>query len=135
MTWLKSLILSAFISAAAIAQAQEILPEHRYLMSRDVDFFGADLGRLFDASEAACARACSAQDTCVGYTFNTRNGACFPKSEITEWRAYSGALSARKVRTASDFHARAAERLADLGDVTAADLDAARTFVRTNARR
>ena len=50
------LILGVFQTAA-----QNAVPDHRYLYSRDVDFYGADLTNLFDTSQEACARACSAQ--------------------------------------------------------------------------
>ena len=72
--------LMMLLLMVAPALAQNGVPEHRYLLSRNVDFYGADLTNLFDTTQAACARACSAQDACVAYTFNTRNNACFPKS-------------------------------------------------------
>ncbi|MEM7520219.1 MAG: PAN/Apple domain-containing protein, partial [Pseudomonadota bacterium] len=76
LAWVMSSVLSL--------QAQEAVPDHRYLQYRDVDFFGADLTNLFDTTQEACARACSAQESCVAFTFNQRNNSCFPKSDITD---------------------------------------------------
>ena len=83
-----SLVLFAFLTG--LANAQSAVPDHRYLYSRDVDFFGADLTNLFDTTQAACRRACSAQEGCVAFTFNSRSNACFPKSGIVEQQPYVG---------------------------------------------
>ncbi|NNE51805.1 MAG: alpha-2-macroglobulin family protein, partial [Sulfitobacter sp.] len=115
--------------------AQNALPDHRYLYSRDVDFYGADLTNLFDTTQEACRRACSAQDDCVAFTFNSRSNACFPKSRIVEQQSYLGAISARKVPTAAGVIAGAAQRQADLSFLTSADLEQARALVGENARR
>ncbi|MGC1505240.1 MAG: alpha-2-macroglobulin family protein [Sulfitobacter sp.] len=127
LTW----ALLAF--GAASAAAQGALPEHRYLQTRDTDFFGADLANLFDTTQAACARACSAQEACVAYTFNVRNNACFPKSAITDRQAYTGAVSARKIATDPKALEAQATRQADLAFLTTDDFFAARDSVATNA--
>ncbi len=124
-----------WIGLAVQALTQEAVPDHRYLTSRDVDFYGADLTNLFDTTQAACARACSAQDACVAYTFNTRNNACFPKSDIFDRSVYEGALSARKIRTQPQVIASAVQRQADLSFLRNEDMDTARRFISTNAAR
>lgn len=68
----------------SVAQAQTTIPEERFVYTQDADFYGADLGPLFDTSRVACARACRAQDACTAFTFNTRSNACFPKSAVAE---------------------------------------------------
>ena len=126
----------AFLSLGVIqSAAQNALPEQRYLQSRDTDFFGADLTNLFDTTQAACARACSAQEACVAYTFNTRNNACFPKSAITERQPYIGAVSAQKVATDPRVLAAQAARQNDLGFLETGDFEAARALVAANAAR
>lgn len=117
------------------AGAQDGVPTHRYLYAQDVDFYGADLTNLFDTSQEACARACSAQQSCVAFTFNQRNNACFPKSAITDKQPYAGALSAQKVATEARVLANAAERIDALSFLRADDLTAARDFVGVNAGR
>ena len=127
--------LMILLLLATQAMAQSGVPEHRYLQSRNVDFYGADLTNLFDTSQAACARACSAQEACVAYTFNTLNNACFPKSDITARQPYEGALSARKIATDPQVLANAPARQDDLSFLTAQDLANASKLVWDNAQR
>ena len=115
--------------------AQAAVPDHRYVYTKDVDFFGADLTNLFDTTQSACESACSAQADCVAFTFNKRSNACFPKSAITDKQPYNGAMSASKVSTDPDVINNAAARAADLGFLTTNDLESARMLVGTNARR
>ncbi|MEM6306054.1 MAG: MG2 domain-containing protein, partial [Pseudomonadota bacterium] len=128
-----SFVLS-FLAAGSLL-AQSSVPEHRYLFTRDVDFYGADLTNLFDTTREACARACSAQEACVAFTFNTRNNACFPKSALTDRQPYEGALSARKLPTDAAVLANAAARSADLAFLGARDLAEANRLVASNAGR
>ncbi|MFK7834671.1 MAG: alpha-2-macroglobulin family protein [Sulfitobacter sp.] len=132
-----SLALSLVVLAAGLSQshAQEVVPDARYLYSRDVDFYGADLTNLFDTSQAACARACAAQDDCVAFTFNTRNNACFPKSAISDQQPYAGAVSARKVITDANVISNARARTEDLEFLRENDLGAAHDLVAANAGR
>ncbi|MDG1354274.1 MAG: PAN/Apple domain-containing protein [Sulfitobacter sp.] len=81
---------------ASAVTAQTAIPEYRYVYTPDTDFYGADLGQLFDTTQAACARACDAQSSCIGFTYNTRSNACFPKSAVTRSEYFEGAQSARK---------------------------------------
>lgn len=127
--------LVVLLGLAMQAAAQNAVPDHRYLVARDVDFYGADLTNLFDTDQQACARACSAQEACVAYTFNTRSNACFPKSAISDRSTYEGAISARKIATDPAVQAAELQRRADLSFLTQADFDAARRFVATNAAR
>lgn len=127
------MILLALIATQALGQ--NAVPEHRYLFARDIDFYGADLTNLFDTTQHACERACSAQEACVAFTFNTRSNACFPKSGVTERKPYEGAMSARKVATDRQTLAAQGARAAQLGFLSSTDLSRARDFVSTNARR
>ena len=54
----------SILSWVSVALAQDIIPDHRYVYSRDVDFYGADLTPLFDTTQSACTRACDADDAC-----------------------------------------------------------------------
>lgn len=135
MRILETLALIVVLSFGSVVAAQQAAPDHRYLLSRDMDFFGADLTNLFDTTEQACARACSAQKVCVAYTFNTRSNACFPKSAITERQPYAGAISARKIPTDAEALKDAAAREADLVFLGQADLQSASRLVQANASR
>lgn len=128
-------IAMTFMAVCTGAGAQTALPDHRYVYSQDTDFYGADLGPLFDTTRAACVRACSAQPACVAFTFNTRSNACFPKSDVSQVQIYEGALSARKRLSSAAARDRAATRQSDLTFLQEADLDAAMALVQQNADR
>ncbi|MEM8653548.1 MAG: alpha-2-macroglobulin family protein [Pseudomonadota bacterium] len=111
---------------AVAAWGQGAVPDHRYVVRQDTDFFGADRTALFDTTFDACVRACSADDACVAFTFNDRSNACFPKSDITDRQPYVGARSATRLPVAPDLKAAAATRARALG-LPQSDIDAART--------
>ena len=114
-------LIMAFLPIQALAQDAAV-PEFRYSVTRDVDFFGSDLDPLFDTSLDACIRACSAQTACTAFTFNTRSNACFPKSGVTDRQAYAGAVSAAKLPTAPAVLAGAEARAATLDFLSKGDL-------------
>jgi hypothetical protein len=117
------------------ALAQNAVPDHRYLFSRDVDYYGSDLTNLFDTTQDACIRACSAQEDCVAFTYNSRSNACFPKSAISDQQPYLGAVSARKVLTDPQVRSNQAARLAAAPFLTLNDQNRARALVATNTKR
>ena len=80
---------------------------------------------LFDTNLDACARACSANEQCIAFTFNSRSNACFPKSAINEQQPYQGALSARKISTEQRLLEAAPAIIANLNFLTETDLTAA----------
>ena len=136
MTLIRLLRLCLLIlSIAGPVAAQNAVPDHRYLPAKDTDFYGADLQQLFDTTQEACARACSAQGACVAYTFNTLSGACFPKSAITDRQPFVGAMSARKLPTDPVVLGWQDARMADLNFLTDRDLSAAHALVASNAQR
>ena len=79
--------------------AQNVIPDFRYLATRDMDFYGADLDPLFDTDFLSCVRACTSNADCEAFTFNTRSNACFPKRGVSDQTPYAGAYSAIKVPT------------------------------------
>ncbi|MDF1726862.1 MAG: alpha-2-macroglobulin family protein [Sulfitobacter sp.] len=129
------LMASLLVVAAPGGLAQEALPDHRYLLSRDVDFYGSDLTNLFETTQEACQRACSAQPSCVAFTYNSRSNACFPKSAIADQRPFVGAISARKIASGAQARATAVERQSDLSFLEEDNFASARQQVATNAAR
>jgi uncharacterized protein YfaS (alpha-2-macroglobulin family) len=111
------------------------VPEKRILISRDIDFFGADLRAVFDTTYQACEAACLSDESCRAFTFNTRSNSCFPKSEVTQRTQYQGAVSAEVVLTDARILAQATLRRAEIGFLTDADISAARDFAGAMARR
>ena len=128
-------ILICQVAAVPEVSAGPVLPEHRFIYAKDTDYFGADLGPLFDTSHAACVRACAAQSACVAFTYNTRSNACFPKSAVTKTEFFEGALSGSKVDTSPNAQEIAARKLSDLQFLNASDFEAANALVQLNADR
>ena len=60
--------------------AEDLIPPRRLVLSEGVDLPGGDLAKIFDTTLDACERACLANAQCDAFTFNGRNGSCFPKS-------------------------------------------------------
>lgn len=116
------------------AMAQQIVPDDRYVLTEDMDFYGADRSALFDTTFDACQRACSADDACVAFTFNSRSNACFPKSAITDRQPYNGAVSAVRLRASAEDQQQASARAATLG-LAEEDATAARTLARAIGAR
>ena len=74
------LTLLFWIMLVPFAAAQTFVPDSRFVVTRDVDFYGSDLAALFDTNFNACQRACDTNTLCQAFTFNTRSDACFPKT-------------------------------------------------------
>lgn len=85
----------------AISTAQDLVPEKRFVMTRDVDLPGGDIATLFDTVLEACQRACLSNKSCTAFTFNARNGSCFLKAGPGSPTDYAGAFSAFVVSSAS----------------------------------
>ena len=121
------LIFIAFVlnfSHAALAEGP--IPDRRVIYHNDVDFPGSDLRSIFDTTQAACETACLASRDCHAFTFNSRAGACFLKTEVTGSETFGGANSARIVTLTARAVAQAEERAAELSFASTRDLDRAR---------
>ena len=127
--------LTSTLTVAPVVAQERALPEFRYVATPDVDFFGADLDALFDTDLAACQRACKARRDCVGFTFNTRSNACFPKSEVSDQTAYVGAISAVKYWTSTKVAEAAEARIDALSALRPSDLEYAREQAETLGMR
>ncbi|MDQ1850037.1 MG2 domain-containing protein [Gemmobacter fulvus] len=97
-----------------MAWAEEVIPAKRFVLSQDADLPGGDLSTQLDTTIDACERACMADQNCTHFTFNTRNGSCFPKADPGAEAFYQGAFSGRLVITDANVLAAAPERKAEL---------------------
>ncbi|MEP3345061.1 MAG: alpha-2-macroglobulin family protein [Litoreibacter sp.] len=135
---MKLRVLSAsmvFLSLATAAFSQELIPERRMSLSKDVDFYGSDLANIFDTTFDACSRACLANETCKAFTFNTKSKACFPKSDISQSEPFVGALSV-EVTDATDAELNLANAQRAQADfLSERDLEAAYRQASTMTRR
>lgn len=119
-----AILCFAIFAGAALAQAP--VADQRQVVTRDVDFYGADLAPLFDTTFDACQKACFSDTACRAYTYNSRSNACFPKSTVSDRQPYDGAISAELLRTDPGILAIAPARAADLDFLSAEDLQEAR---------
>ena len=118
---LKSLFIVLFTSLSV--QAEDAVPERRLALTRDLDFYGADLQNVFDTTLEACQRICLTNPDCTAFTFNARSNACFPKREITDAQPYEGAVSGRVLRTNDTVLTRADDRQVELSFLSEGDFN------------
>ena len=119
-----SILFFKIYALAAFAQAP--VADQRQVVTRDVDFYGADLEPLFDTTFDACQKTCFGNANCHAFTYNSRSRACFPKSSVSDRQPYEGAISAELLPTDPRVLAKAAARVADLGFLTTRDQQEAR---------
>ncbi|WP_050525928.1 alpha-2-macroglobulin family protein [Pseudorhodobacter aquimaris] len=118
-------IFAAILVLAQPVTAQDLVPEKRFVLSRDMDLPGGDIASLFDTDLAACQKACIANSACTAITFNSRNGSCFLKAGPGAPVDYAGAFSG--------YVAKAASGAATLAQTRAQELDFLRTSDFTDA--
>jgi uncharacterized protein YfaS (alpha-2-macroglobulin family) len=95
MRWfLKAAAAVAFLGSFGLAQAQDLIPERRFVVTQDQDLPGGDIATVFDTTIEACERACLTNARCTAYVFNTRNGSCFVKNSPGAGEFFAGAWSA-----------------------------------------
>ncbi len=95
MRWfLKAAMAAAFMGSVGLAQAQDLIPERRFVVTQDQDLPGGDVASVFDTTIEACERACLTNARCTAYVFNTKNGSCFVKNSPGEGAFFAGAYSA-----------------------------------------
>ncbi len=102
-----------FALAAPVA-AQDLIPDRRLVLTENTDLPGGDLQAIFDTTIEACERACRTNPLCTAFTFNTRNGSCFPKSQPGAAEPFAGAFSGFVLTGDQAAEARAKTRAAEL---------------------
>ena len=126
----RTLLVAAALMPAlprlAPAQTAAPIPERRLVLIQDADLQGRDLRQIFDTTLEGCEAACLADSACTAFTFNTRNGSCFPKADITGESFFAGAYSGRVMTAAPGAAALARDRAADLTFLMTYEVDEAR---------
>ena len=69
------LALGLVLTAGGPAAADSAIPERRLVITRDVDYYGADLQAVFDTTIDACQKICLDNAECQAFTFNARSNA------------------------------------------------------------
>lgn len=120
-------ILTLASLAAGLGFAQDApVPDRRIVTTTGQDFYGGDIGSIFDTDFRACRRACVGNPACRALTYNTRAEACFLKSGVERSEPFADAISAEMIDTADATRTLAATRLSDLDYVPGELLTAAR---------
>ncbi|MGL4239055.1 alpha-2-macroglobulin family protein [Tabrizicola sp.] len=115
MRWfLKAVVWAVFLGVSGLAQAQELIPERRFVVSQDQDLPGGDVASIFDTTIEACERACLTNARCTAYVFNTQNGSCFVKNGPGEGVFFAGAYSAYVIEADASVREAAKERRVEL---------------------
>ncbi len=131
-----ALVALAFALVPLLAWAQDAPVPERFATTRsDTDLPGGDLGPIFDVTLTQCHAACLRDEACAGFTFDRRNGACFPKGVVGPPAPFVGAISGVITAQAPDALERAREVAATLDFLDATDLAAAREQAATMAER
>ena len=92
--WMSSvlvLVLGLALAAPGGARAEDLIPAKRLTLSENTDLSGGDITAIFDTTLEACEAACLTNSQCQAFTFNTRNGSCFPKSSASAGAYFDGA--------------------------------------------
>ncbi|MEL7000371.1 MAG: MG2 domain-containing protein, partial [Pseudomonadota bacterium] len=111
-------ILALATGPGVPVQAQEAiepLPDRRIVTSIGQDFFGGDIGSIFETTFKACRDACYGNLACQALTYNTRAEACFLKSGVERVDAFDGAISARMIDTSGAAKELGALRRSEIG--------------------
>ncbi len=129
------LALGLVLTAGGPVVADTAIPERRLVITRDVDYYGADLQAVFDTTIDACQKICLDNAECQAFTFNARSNACFPKSEVTDRQPYEDAVSGRVVEVGETLLRQANDRALDLVFAGQGDLNKAYKEAAFLARR
>ncbi|MGB3279964.1 MAG: MG2 domain-containing protein, partial [Pseudorhodobacter sp.] len=123
------------VGLPATGSAQELIPEKRFAMSRDVDLPGGDIASLFDTTLEACQTACASTSACTAFTFNSRNGSCFLKAGPGAPADYAGAFSGYMLKATPGAASLAQTRAAELSFLRPGDFSAAHDLAKGLAAR
>ena len=121
----KAAIAALFLALPAAGWAQDLIPERRVIVTQDADLPGGDIASIFDTTADACERACLTNSRCDAFTFNSRNGSCFLKTDPSDPQFFAGAQSAIVVAGDPGLIAAAGDRRAELTFLQDWDISAA----------
>ncbi|MEF3048902.1 alpha-2-macroglobulin family protein [Tabrizicola sp. L79] len=119
------------MAAPSLAQDTALIPESRMTIVPGIDLPGGDIAQLFDTTIEACEKACLTNSRCTAFTFNTRNGSCFPKAAPGSSVPFANAVSGYVLKAAPGANALANAARADLGFLSDDDLAEARDMAQT----
>jgi len=107
--------------------AVPLAAETKITLIEDTDLPGFDYSILKDTDLDACQAACSEDNICRAFTFNSRSNWCFLKGDVGDESQFSGAISGRVSRSPSPAVTEAV-RQAELPFPAQDIIDSARNF-------
>ncbi|MEM7423072.1 MAG: PAN domain-containing protein [Pseudomonadota bacterium] len=128
--FLAMLLLLPAVSDVLAQQDQNPIPDRRIITRSATDFYGGDIGSLFETTFRNCQNACMANPACKALTYNTKAEACFLKSGVERIEIFDGAVSARMIDNPLQTKALGALRAGDLGFLPDDLIRGARTLAR-----
>ncbi|MEM6622900.1 MAG: alpha-2-macroglobulin family protein [Pseudomonadota bacterium] len=124
-----ALALSLF-TGGALAQ-EGPTPDRRIVTTTGQDFYGADIGSIFETDFRTCRQACLGNPACMALTYNTRAEACFLKSGIERREPFADAISAEMILTPAATAELARQRRADMPFISDSLIERARLLAAT----
>ncbi|HVZ14300.1 MAG TPA: PAN domain-containing protein, partial [Bauldia sp.] len=128
-------LMRTVIGAAALA-AGMIVAGHagaadsrRVIVTQGADYSGFDTRTVKNTDLPGCQSACLADNTCKAFTFNTKAGWCFLKSDFGALASSANAVAGRVVTVAELTPSLEKKRLGELSFLDQSLIDEARTFV------
>lgn len=123
---LKILTVSLVFCGPALAQDDPLVPPKRTVLMQDMDLPGGDIAQIFGTTLEACEKACTTNSLCTAFTFNSRNGSCFPKAGAGAPVPYQGGISGQILSAGQGVEDRARTLRADLVFLSDDDIGSAR---------
>ncbi|MEJ0012039.1 MAG: alpha-2-macroglobulin family protein [Bauldia sp.] len=125
----RHLLTVVLLAVAAVAAGNATAAERRVIVTNDADYSGFDTKTVKNVDLPACQAACLSDNTCRAFTFNTKAGWCFLKSDFGELAASSSAIAGRVVEVADLTPSIEKQRLGELTFLEQSMIDEARTQV------
>ena len=108
------LSLGLFLSGTGLALSEDLIPAKRLALSENTDMPGGDLASIFDTTLEACETATLTNKQALAFTFNTKNGSCFPKKAAGPTAPFDGAYSGVVIAAGKGAEALAQTRRPEL---------------------
>ncbi|QDZ10793.1 alpha-2-macroglobulin family protein [Devosia ginsengisoli] len=113
----------------ALGASPALAADHKVTLLQDTDLPGSDYSIIRNTDLDACTAACTDDNICRAFTFNSQSNWCFLKGAVGEQAEFAGAVSGRVSRAPSPAVIEAV-RQAELPFPAQSIIDSARSFAR-----
>ncbi len=115
--------IAAILFAAAVAAGSAVAADRRLIVTPQADYPGHDLSTIKNVGVDQCQAACLSNDACRAFTFNTKAGWCFLKSDFGALTSTPDATAGRVVEAAEVTPSLERQRLGDLSFLPQSEID------------